>query len=98
MPILDPADANRLLAIASLKKFVEDEKQKYVKRLGEWKKTIGNNADLNSPYMLAGMLAAHMKMYDAKLASLMRDIWKDDLKTSDEYYTLVAKYFVDAAP
>ena len=86
-----------MLAIDGLNKFVTAELTNYKKKLADWKKTIGKDPDLGNPYMLAAMLITHLKMYDSKLASVMRGIFKDDNKLIDQHYELVARYFVDEA-
>ena len=95
MGILDPIDKNRLFAIDSLRKFVEDEEDKYIEKLQKWKKIFQKDEELSNPRLLAASLTGYLMMYDEKLRDIMWNIWKNDELRISEFYDIIGKYFVD---
>jgi len=95
MEILDPKDKKRLLAIEGLRKFVNNEEDRYVKKLKAWKNILSNDAELKDPRLLAATLVGYLQMNDDKLSNLMWDIWRDDELRIIEFYDIISKYFVD---
>ena len=95
MGILSKTDENRLLRIKGLHDFVMQEKDKYIKKIRKWKKEISKDSELANPEMLAGSLTAYLKMWDKKLSGLMWTIWGDNELSTNEYYDIIGRWFVD---
>jgi hypothetical protein len=95
MGILLDEEKNRLLARDGLKRFVNQEEPKYVKILRQFKGDLRNNPKWITPEMLFRQLEGYLRVYDPKLADLLYSIFGNDNAKIDEFYMIIAKYFVD---
>lgn len=96
MALLNPADRNRLLSIDGLNRFVNRNRERYVRMLREWKPLLAMRPELRGPDMLAHNLKGVL-MYeqDSPLFPLLRDIFGNDDAAKLQYIDFLARHFVD---